>query len=462
MRRGLAAMVAAIGLAAVLAPPAGAPLTSLSPASATVEPGGGTSTTVRVTASGVTCLSARPSSGALSAEIDTVCNDAPSWTTTVRVSTAPDIEPGSTHSVRITDDKSPESEGRTFTVRIAAAPPPPPPPTSTTAPTSTVPPAPTTVPATTTSVAVTTTTTTTTPVAPTTTLAPPPPGGGFVPVSALLDEGVPDEGLFLPLRSDGYRSCLPLTGPCVDPGSALVLVPARTTEVTWRARTETDRSSPQIELRGLGPLGPVGVAPPDPGAQDFALPILDLTAQGGQLRTLVRGLDENGLLVTPRVGTGVAAPVAEGPQAAPEAETFLASEPFGRPRILTRDDLTEAAPIVPLFSSTQLQVVYALRPDPSWGLNTELVALLGPSGLPYLVRGLDGPPGLYVARPAGLRVPQTGSPEAAGDDEGEADGGGGGGIPAVAYLGGAVALGAAVTAGLALRRRRGGSDAPAQ
>ncbi len=162
----------------------------------------------------------------------------------------------------------------------------------------------------------------------------------------------------------------------------------------------------------------------------------------------MRHLDGTGRLVPPEGSRPLAVPRAEGPAAALPAGPVASSTPFGRPRLLTKDQLTEAAPAIALFRADELEVLYALRPDPSWGLDVELIPLLGGGALPYLVRGVDGPPGLYVVRPVGLRVPQTGtstSPLSADD--------GGDGFPVIVLLGGAVAVGVVVTV-VAARRRR--------
>ena len=445
-----------MGLVVARPAPAHAAIASLSPTTATVDPGGAATTTVRVQAAGLTCVAASPSSSRLVVDMEPKCSDAQNWSTQVTVSTPGDIDPG-TYSVRITDGESGESGGRTFTLRVREPPPPPttPPPTLPPPPT-TIPPPPTTAapPASTTTAPVTTAAPVTSPTPTTTEQLAPPPGGGFQGVATLVDAGVPAEGVFLPLLSPGYRDCLPLAEACVDPESGLVLIPARSTEVMWEPVTPEGRPAPRVDLRGLRPLAPVGVAPTDPGAQDYALAILDLTAPGGQVRTLVRGLNERGELVTPRGREALVAPSARGPKAEPEAATSLAAAPFGRPRLATKDELSEAAPAIALFSSTSLQVLYAVRPDPSWGLNVELLPLLGPASVPYLVRGLDGPPGLFVGRPAGLRVPQAGTigDTTVADDGG--DGGGGGGLSPVVLLGLAVAAGGAVTFVAARRRRQ--------
>lgn len=440
-----------LGAVAAALPPAAAEVSSVAPSSQEVDPGGTTTAVVTVDSEIPTCVSARPSDERLAPSFSTTCDDEPTWRTTLTVQ-VPD-EPG-TYSVEIGDDRS--NVTRRFELRVRAPAPPPPPPTTTAppAPTTTTPPPPPATTTTTTPPPATTTTTTsptTTAVAATSsTLAPPPPGGGFVSVASLVAEGVPEDGVFLPFTTGGYRSCLPLTEACVDPASAVVLAPARSTEIVWPTLAEGSTTPPRVDLRGLPPLLPVGGAPPDPGGQDYVLPILDLTAQGGQLRTLLRGLDVDGRLTTPRVGSRAAAPQAEGPEAAPAAETFLASAPFGRPRLASKDEFAEAAPAIPLFSATTLQVLYALRPDPGWGLDVQLLPLFGAEGVPYLVRAVDGPPGLYLARPTGLRIPQAGS-GATSTSESPGDGDG---VPAVALLGGAVGVGAIATGALALRRRR--------
>lgn len=459
-RRGLCTLVPLLALSIIvlaLAParPAGATIASISPSSATVQPGSSITTTVRVQAAGLTCLSARPSTTALTVELARECDDTSSWSSLLTVTASESITPG-TYSVRVTDQESGDGGGRTFTVRVGPEPTTAPPVTTTTlAATTTVPPTTTTSSTTTTRPATTTapSTVTTSAVAASTTTskAPPPPGGGFFNVASLVDAGVPDEGLFLPLTTTGYLSCLPLTEACVDEASGVVLVPARTTEVAWRVAGPDETTAPRTQLQGLRPLTPVGRAPTDPGAQDYALPVLDLSTEGGQLRTIVRGLDERGQLVAPRAGPTFAVPVAEGPMAQPNASTFVASAPFGRPRLATKGQLTEASPVIALFAATELQVIYALRPDPTWGLNVDLLPLLGDGIVPYLVRGVDGPPGLYVARPEGLRVPTAGSTLAT---EPQPSGRSAGGISPALLLAGAVGTGMLATIALAIRRRR--------
>lgn len=446
----VAGVVAALASAAVVASPARAEVTAISPAVREVNPGETTTATVTINYPGTTCVSG---SGSVDSTFAPVCGDN-EWRTTMTVR-APH-EPG-TYVVSVTHDKT--NTSRRFELRVRApAPPPtttaPPPPTTTTRPvtTTTVP------PATTTTAAPVEETTTTLPPETTTTLAPPPPGGGFVTVASLVELGVPEEGIFLPLLGAGYQRCLPLSRPCVVDDSGLVLVPARTTELAWPTLTDDALVSPRLDLRGVAPLQPVGQPPADPAAQDYSLPLLDLAAAGGQMRTLLRGLDGEGQLVTPRSGGALATPRAEGPMASPEAETFLASAPFGRPELRNRDEFTEAAPALALFSSTELQVVYAIRPVPAWGLDTELLPLLSAEGLPYLVRGVDGPPGLFVARPDGLRVPTAVADENEDAETEEPNGGGSGGVPAVALLGGAVGAGAVLTGALAWRRRRSATD----
>ena len=449
----VAALVLAAGLAVVLVPsPVAADVTAISPSSREVDPGASTSATVTVEWPGQTCVSAQPSDEALAPSFSRVCSDESRWTTTLRVH-APD-EPGR-YTVVVSDDRS--NESRTFTVIVRQPPPPPPStePTTTLAPTTTAPT--TTTTASTTTTAPTTTTTappTTTTVVETTTTAPLLVGDPFTPVAELVEQPIPTEGVFLPLVGEGFRDCLPLTGPCGDPASGLVLVPARTAEVTWEPIIEGTAVAPRTDLRGVAPMRAVGVGPAEPRTQNYALSVLDLTAPGGQLRTLLRGMDERGGLSIVSADQPVLRPIVGDASAvpAPEAAASVSSMPFGRPAIRTATSFTEAAPALPMFASVEPQLIYALRPDNGWGLNLDLVPLLGPS-VPLLVRGIEGPPGLFIARPANLRVPQAdGTPE---ETAAPGDGGGGGGdLSPVALLAGAVGIGVVATAAAAIVRRR--------
>lgn len=445
-----AAIVLALGLVVLAVPtPAGADVTSISPSSREVDPGASASATVTVEWPGQTCVSAQPSTEALAPSFSRVCSDEPRWTTVLTVH-APQ-EPG-TYSVTVTDDRS--NVSKTFTLRVRPPQPPPTEPTTTVAPTTTARPTTTTAP-TTTTVPTTTTappaTTPTTVVETTTTV--PLLEDPFTSLTELVEQPVPSEGVFLPLVGDGFRDCLPLTEPCGDPGSGLVLVPARTAEITWEPLPEDRRPPPRTDLRGVAPLRPVGVAPPDPRSRNYALTILDLTAPGGQARTLFRGMDEQGGLgvvtaeqpvLRPVVGAGTA-PTGDGP-------TSVASMPFGRPTLRTASSFTEAAPALPVFASADPQVLYALRPDNGWGLNLDLLPLLGDS-VPLLVRAIEGPPGLFIPRPPNLRVPQDDSTTQADSADDAGDGDGGGASP-VALLGGAVGLGVVLTAAAGIVRRR--------
>ena len=461
--RGPSAIIAALlacGAAILAAPPVTADIASISPSFREVDPGGSTSATVNVSAQGSTCVFARPSHTELQPSFSRTCHDVDAWSTTLTVQ-VPDA-PG-TYSVRVTDDQAGEPGGKTFTIRVRPPPPPPtdpppPPPTTTTTarPTTTRPPTTTTAPPETTVPPETTTSlveeTTTTTEAPT-----PLPGDAFATVADLLEEPLPTEGLFLPLVGDGYRSCLPLTAACGDAGSALVLVPARTTEIVWEAMSpDAELPAPRSDLRGLPPIAAVGVAPESPRAQNYVLPLLDLTASGGgQLRTLVRSLDDRGGLVFALGDRPLYAPVPQGPSVAVEPAATTTGSPFGRPTVVRGSSFTEAAPTLAVFASPSPQLVYGVRADVAWGLNLELVPLFGDS-VPFLVRGVDGPPGLFISRPAGLRVPTAGDED---DDEPVVDEPGGG-PSAVVWLGIAVGAGAIATALIGLRRRRSGIDDP--
>lgn len=455
-RIAVVAMLVAVGQAAAPTAPAAADIALISPARLEAEPGGSVATTVTVRASGLTCVNARPSDEALQPSFTDPCDDEPEWRTTMFVA-APD-EPG-TYTVRVTDDQSGEEGGRTFTLVVRRPPPPTEPTTTVPPPTTTTAPRPTTTSSTTTTTANTTTTTaapqSTTTVAQTTTTAPLA-GDPFVSLAALVNRPIPTEGVFLPLVGDGFRDCLPLTEPCGHPGSSLLLVPARAAELTWLPLADGAVVASPVDVRGIAPLAPVGVAPAEPRSRNYALSVLDLTTPGERLRTLVRGLDERGGLDVvvadqPLLRLSIG-DVATAPPATAPSSSSPSSTPFGRPTIRTASSFTEAAPALLMFGAEEQEVVYALRPDNAWGLNLDLVPLLGPS-LPFLVRGIEGPPGLFIARPSDLRVPEAGST----DEPSSNDGGGGGGAAPLVLLGGAVVLGIVATAATAiLRRRRAG------
>lgn len=453
LRLAVVTVLVGLGHVAMSTTPAAAEISSIAPARLEVDPGGSVATTVTVRASGLTCVNARPSDEAVQPTFSTGCDDETEWRTTMFVS-APE-SPG-TYTVRVTDDQSGDSGGRTFTlvVRSPPAPPPPPPDTTTTVAPTTTTSTSTTAPSTTT-IAVTTTTatpttTSTTMGATTTTTTAPLAGDPFTPLAELVEQPIPVEGVFFPLLGEGFRDCLPLTEACGDPGSGLVLLPARGTEITWQPLAGGSVGAPRTDLRGIAPLSPAGVGPAEPRSQNYSLSILDLTAPGGQLRTLLRGMDERGGLGTVAAEQPVLRPtVGDGATVAPAGSTSVSSMPFGRPSVRTASSFTEAAPALPMFASVEPQLIYALRPDNGWGLNLDLVPLFG-GGVPFLVRAIEGPPGLFIARPPNLRVPSADRPDeaaAAEDDDG-------GGLSPVALLGGAVGLGVLATAATAIVRRR--------
>ncbi|HUP84649.1 MAG TPA: hypothetical protein VM143_03175 [Acidimicrobiales bacterium] len=437
----------ALGLVVVTAPPVAADITAISPASRDVETGGSVSATVTVQASGLTCISARASDPRLQPSFSTGCDDEPRWTTTLFVQ-APE-DPG-TYTVRVVDDQAGDAGGRTFTLRVHQPPPPPTAPPSTAAPTTASTAATTTTAPRASTTTTPTTTTSTTPTTTTSTTAGPLPSDAFPSIAALVERAVPTEGLFFPLLAEEFRNCLPLTVACRDPGSGLVLVPARMTELTWRPVDDATRLAARTDLPGIAPMSTAGVAPPSPRSGNYAVDLLDLTAAGAPLRTLVRGLDADGALSAVTVEQPLLHLVASGSVVDLGDETSVAGAPFGRPSLRKGATFTEAAPAIPMFAATDPTVVYAIRPDRGWGLDLDLVPLLGPS-VPFLVRGVDGPPGLYVARPHGLRLPDAERIDAVGATSGHGDGSG---PSAVVLLGGAVLFGAAVTATAALVRRR--------
>jgi hypothetical protein len=458
--RVLAAVVVASTTAVVAASePVAADIASVSPASATIEPGGSTVTTVRVQAAGFTCVSAKPSSPALTVSLSRECADEGSWSTGLTVRTDPDI-PAGTYTVRVADQESGDAGSKTFTLRVQTA-------TTTTTPTTTTPT--TTIPTTTSTAAPTTTTTaapTTTTSSPVTTTVPvtttttPPTtttivAKDFAPIASLVGQTLPEEGVFLPLLGEGYRQCLPLTQPCGGVGSGIVLLPARTSEVRWLPRPEgSPLPAPAVDLRGVGPIVAIGTQPEEPQSTNFALGVLDLAAPGGQLRILVRAVDDRGAFGVPSRTLPFAVAVVEGQDTDLDDTPSAASAPFGRPSIVRGASLTEAAPVLVAFAASDRHLIYGLRVDPAWGLDVAWLPFFADTA-PFVARQVDGPPGLFVARPAGLRIPDAGGEGAATGDVGAT----GGGVPIVVWLAIAVTVAAAVVVAVTVvQRRRRPSD----
>ncbi|MBW3555938.1 MAG: hypothetical protein KY454_03260, partial [Actinobacteria bacterium] len=340
------------------------------------------------------------------------------------------------------------------TFRLDVVPPPPPPTTTTTA--TTIPPT-TTVPPTTTAPTTTTTTeppttipepTTTAPPEPTTTAPAPAVDAAFASLGALVDKGIPSEGIFLPLVDPAYRVCLPLTKPCAGRDSAIVLVPARGAEIGWAEPPEDVRPPPALAAGHVPALAPVGVPPPDAAVRTYVLFVLDLTTPGGRVAALARGLDERGAMTAPTEEHPVVVPTVEALEVTERPAAPGSTTPFARPYRLRSAALTEASPALPLVAGPLRQLLFAVRADPAWDLNREFLPLLGNGSVPYLVRGPTGPPGLFVPVPPGLDAPpgpaDQRAPDAAED-----------GASAVRVAGLALAI-AAVLGGIAvLVRRRG-------
>jgi hypothetical protein len=452
-----------LGVAAIVASPApaGAAITPVTPQSANVDPGGDTTASVRISAGGLTCISVTAPEG--DASVDPKCTPADSdgrnWSAVLTVH-APN-DPG-TYTVTIHDDSFGGQDGK-FSVRVRA-PAPPPTTTTTAAPTTTAPTTTTTRPSTTTTGPTTTTTeAASTTLAPTTTaststtLPTGPSGGPFTSIATLLEQPLPAEGLFLPLVADDFRTCLPLNAPCSDDGSGLVLVPARTAELLWQPLADEATAPTPSDLRGVQPIPAVGVGPSDPETQRYDVRMLDLTTPQPAVRTLVRTLDANGDLVAASGDGPRNEPVLQGPVTSVKPGGGPAPSPFGRPVMVRGSSFTEAAPVIPMYATTAPPVIYGVRADVAWGLNLEFVPLFGDS-LPFLARQVDGPPGLFFAAPAGLRLPappedDKGTVSATADDSG-------GGVPPLALLSLAVIV-AGLGLGLAafLRRRNRGAVA---
>lgn len=326
----------------------------------------------------------------MSASVSEPCGDT-DRSTRLDISTLEDETPPGVYVITVSDNES----SRSFTLEVRDPTPPP-----------------------TTTMSTTTTTTTTTTLPTTTTSAAPLPTSSppetttttlgasvrFPSVADLIAAGLPDEGVFLPLNGNHFADCLPLVVACRDPSSDIVLLPARGTEIAWHPTTD---DLPEIIDTGALALRAVGTVPDDPTGTDYQLPVLDLD-DDGPTRGLLRGINDVGELITPTRGVGARAPIAVGEhEGGPDTprRTAVANEPpFGAPVIRTSSTLSEASPALVVAGSTNA-VVFLLRADPSWGLNQQLLPLLGTDRVPYLVRGSTGPAGLFIALPDDLQIP---------------------------------------------------------
>ncbi len=383
--------------------PAAAAIQGINPASGTVEAGQSTTATVSLSSGDFTSqLVATGVPHGASVSFDPQ-NGGGTWSSTMTVRTERVMQPGD-YSFTVVECSSScqVKDQRQWSLRVTAPPPPPPPPPSTTttaAPTTT-----TAAPTTTTAPPTTTTaiTTTTTTEAPTTTTTIPVPK--FATVASLLDEALPTTVLFLPLTSAAYRECLPLTGFCGDRNGGLMLLPAAEFDVDWIPAGDP---LPAVTEDDLAPLGGIGVTPDETGDGDVGV-VLPIVRADGSLGVVARGVKRNrdgkAELVTPAPARGHRlTPEADGPGL--EEPTPPPDEaPFGRPSIISRSDLEEAAPVLVAVRGSVI-VVYAIEAMPAWNLNRDLIPLLGDDVLPHFVRRADGTVGLALPVPAGLVVP---------------------------------------------------------
>ena len=126
------------------------------------------------------------------------------------------------------------------------------------------------------------TTTTSAPPATTTTSAPPtttsttarPTAESIGPFASLAEVAAVAVGtpiVFLPLKGAAYGACLGAIKPCVDPDFNLVLLPGRTTSLTWAA-VDPATAPPLGVLVDTPSLKPVGTTPADPLQTTFLMP----------------------------------------------------------------------------------------------------------------------------------------------------------------------------------------------
>ena len=407
-RLRLLLLVVLTGGLLVLAPPASAGITSISPSRADVDAGGSATARVEVTSPGVTCLSVTASGPGVTASISGDPCGSDSFSKTLNVSSSRET-PGGSYAITVTE--SAENTSATFTLRVRAAST-----TTTAAPTTTV--APTTtsssapsssVPGetTTTVLAETTTTTeapsTTTSSSSTTSTTAPGTPAPFTPVNELAtSRPLPDDVVFLPLSGSGYEGCVPLRAACTDPEFALVLLPPSQYDIAWEVTEATTR----IDIPGVAPLSPAGTPPGDPATAAFLLPVLDLSQPGGQLRSLPRAFNGTQLVTGDPPAGELVLPVPSGPALEKAPQPFLTSNPFSPPVLASVDEFTDQSPAIVAFSAARLQVLYGVRPLGSWGANQDFIPIHGTGVVPRLVQRADGTTGLAVPAPEGLRLPR--------------------------------------------------------
>ena len=207
--------------------------------------------------------------------------------------------------------------------------------------------------------------------------------------------------LFLPLP-DALRACLPLQAPCGDPAGALVLVPLGGVDVGWTAAGDgQDQPLPVVRTDDAAPLPALGVAPPDPEATTFLLPVLR-AAGSGELLLTPRRFEPGRGLVTGPTGPGAAAgavlPTAVGaalPPPSPAPKVAL-----GQPVLVGDDDLRTRTPVVVVFGSGRMPVLFGIDPDPDWKLKQTFLPLFGSAAVPFLAERADGSLGLLLPQPA--------------------------------------------------------------
>ena len=408
----MAVVVATLALV-VLAGPAAASI-RMSPGGATVQPGQGAGAHITVdNPDGISFLSASDPGHGITTDLSRT-SDAGTWESNLSVGTDPSTAPG-TYSIRVTETSNGQPANTlTFLLKVAA------PPTTTSSTSTTVRPTTTSTttarPTTTTepSTSTTASTSTTTTAPPTTTTTTRPTAATVAPFASAAEVAAVAVGtpiVFLPLQGAAYGPCLDATtAPCVDPDYNLVLLPGRTTTLSWPA-VDAATAPPRGVLPDAPALKPVGAPPADPLQTTFLMPVLDLAQSGGKVVDLPRLFDGTGLVAL----SDAAEPLPpDAPVVAPAADATLetmphpalAASPFGLPELL-RDPkkVTAASPVVVAYAGPALQVLYGIHPPFEWGANESLLPLLGAGTLPRLVRLTDDRVGLAVTAPKRFTIP---------------------------------------------------------
>ena len=283
----------------------------------------------------------------------------------------------------------------------------------------------------------------------------------FVALDDLVTEAAsspPDRVLFFPL-DQSFNSCIPLQAACPADSSTVMLVPATGRALTWRPE---GGDLHLVEL-DTPPMPAIGVAPERYESVRYLLPVLDGT--GIQLFHMPRSYADGRLVGDDAAALGSDAGTETGASRAEAVTPVLGgsllstSQPappperiLDPPLLIDRSDLADATPALFVRRSAPSRIVFGVRPDPGWELDTSYVPMLDDGVVAFAGRHV-GRVGLAVPAPPDLDADTldrlSRSESAAGTESEE-------GLPWSWMIGGAIAIaaGAAALATHARHRRR--------